>query len=87
MYAKCQATIHRSRRLVHKMLDHNVVVVELSLIGTHKGDLVIGARTVRATGRQINVPCCDVFHIRRGKVTSLHCYLTGASIPDQIRTT
>ena len=61
------------RRDIHSFyFDHNVVVV---------------ARTVPATGRRINVPCCDVFHIRRGKVTSLHCYLTGASIPDQIQTT
>jgi ketosteroid isomerase-like protein len=67
--------------------DHNVVVAELSLVGTHRADLVIGARTVPATGRQINVPCCDVFRIRRGKVTSLHCYLTGAGILDQILTT
>ena len=76
------------RRDIHSFyFDHNVVVVELSLIGTHRSDLVIGARTVSATGRQINVACCDVFRIRRGKVTSLHCYLTGVSIPDQTRTT
>ena len=76
------------QRHIHSFyFDHNVVVAELSLIGTHRADLVIGARTVPATGRTINAPCCDVFHIRRGKVTSLHCYLTGASIPDQVRTT
>jgi ketosteroid isomerase-like protein len=73
------------RRDIHSFyFDHNVVVVELSLIGTRRGDLVMGARTVSATGRQINAPCCDVFHIRRGRVTSLHSYLTGARIPDQI---
>jgi ketosteroid isomerase-like protein len=76
------------RRDIHSFyFDHNVVVAELSLIGTHSADLVIGARTLPATGRQINVRCCDVFHIRRGKVTSLHCYLAGVIIPDQIRTT
>lgn len=76
------------RRDIHSLyFDHNVVVAELSLIGTHKADLVIGTRTLPATGRQINVRCCDVFRIRRGKVTSLHCYLTGASFPDQIGTT
>src|SRR5580693_282721 len=49
------------RRDIHSFyFDHNVVVAELSLIGTHRADLVIGARTVPATGRQINVPCCDV---------------------------
>ncbi|HEY1447991.1 MAG TPA: nuclear transport factor 2 family protein, partial [Caulobacteraceae bacterium] len=51
------------RRDIHSFyFDHNVVVVELSLIGTHRGDLVIGGRTVSATGRQIKAPCCDVFH-------------------------
>jgi ketosteroid isomerase-like protein len=69
------------RRDIHSFyFDHNVVVVELSLIGTHRHDLVMGARTVSATGRQINAPCCDVFHIRRGKVTSLHSYLTGSDL-------
>jgi ketosteroid isomerase-like protein len=76
------------RRSIHSFyFDHNIVVTELSLIGTHRADLVIGARTIPATGRQINVTCCDIFNIKRGKVTSLHCYLTSSSIPDQIRTT
>ena len=73
------------RRDVHTFYyDHNIVVAELSLIGTHRADLVIGARTLPATGRQMIVPCCDVFRIRRGKVTSWHCYLTGASIPEKL---
>jgi hypothetical protein len=28
-----------------------------------------------ASGERLSdVPCCDVFHLERGKVTSFHCY-------------
>jgi ketosteroid isomerase-like protein len=65
---------------MHRELDRfyfydNVVIVELSLNGTHKGDLVMPAGTIPATGKEMHAPCCDVFHIENGKVTSFHCYV------------
>lgn len=65
---------------MHRELDRfyfydNVVVVELSLNGTHKGDLAMPAGVIPATGKEMHTPCCDVFHIENGKVTSFHCYV------------
>jgi len=65
---------------MHRKLDSfyfydNVVIVELSLNGTHRGDLALPAGIIPATGKEIHAPCCDVFHLEDGKVTSFHCYV------------
>ena len=65
---------------MHRKLDSfyfydNVVIVELSLNGTHKGDLALPAGIIPATGKEIHAPCCDVFHLEDGKVASFHCYV------------
>jgi len=65
---------------MHRKLDEfyffeNVVIVELSLNGTHKGDLAMPAGTIPPTGNEIHTPCCDVFHIVNDKITSFHCYV------------
>lgn len=52
----------------------SVVVVELAIQGTHTGALVVPTGTIDPTGRTMDVPCCDVFHVEKGKVTSFHCY-------------
>jgi len=74
---------------MHRELDtfyfyDNVVIVELSLNGTHNGDLVTASGTVPATAKAIHAPCCDVFHIENGKVTSFHCYLAVTIILAQL---
>src|SRR5580692_3724032 len=73
VYAAAFPDMHRE--LDSFYFDDNVVVVELSLNGTHNGDLAMPAGTVPATGKQMHTPCCDVFHIENGKVTSFHCYV------------
>jgi ketosteroid isomerase-like protein len=65
---------------MHRQLDKfyfydNVVIVELSLNGTNKGDLALPAGTIPATGKEMHAPCCDVFHIENGKIASFHCYV------------
>ena len=62
----------------------NVVVVELSLNGTHNGDLATAKGKIPATGKKMHAPCCDVFHIENGKVTSFHCYLAVTIILAQL---
>lgn len=52
----------------------DVVVVELKLQGTHEGDLPLPGGTLRATGKKFDTPCCDVWHLKNGKVKSFHCY-------------
>jgi ketosteroid isomerase-like protein len=55
----------------------DVIMVELSLNGTHRGPLVLPAGTISPTGQEIHAPCCDVFHLIDGKVKSFHCYAAG----------
>jgi ketosteroid isomerase-like protein len=82
IYATAFPDIHRE--LGSFYFDDNVVIVELSLNGTHKGDLVTAKGTIPPTGREIHAPCCDVFHIENGKVTSFHCYLAVTIILAQL---
>ena len=77
IYAEAFPDMHRALEQVYVTGD--VVVVELSLNGTHKGPLALPAGTIPATGKEIHTPCCDVFHLRDSKVESFHCY-TAATI-------
>lgn len=72
VYAAAFPDIHRE--LFRLYATGDVVVVELALQGTHRGDLPVGDRVLAATGRRMDAPCCDVFHLRDGKVASFHCY-------------
>jgi ketosteroid isomerase-like protein len=62
------------RELLSLYVAENVVVVEHAIQGTHKGELVLASGSLAPTGKAINVPCSDVFHLEGGKVTSFHCY-------------
>lgn len=65
---------HRELLKIYSTSD-GVVVVELRLQGTHQGDFVIpGGAVLPATGRKFDVPCCDVFILKDGKVQAFHCY-------------
>jgi hypothetical protein len=72
------------RELYDLYFDGDVVVVRLSLNGTHKGDLPMPIRTIPATGKPINVPSCDVFTIEGGKVSAFECYYSGTILLGQI---
>jgi ketosteroid isomerase-like protein len=85
VYATAFPDMHRE--LDRLYFDSNVVVVELSLNGTHKGDLVTPTGIVPATGKEIHAPCCAVFHIKGGKVSSFHCYLAASIIQTQLELT
>lgn len=77
IYATAFPDMHRELHDLY--VSGDVVVVELSLNGTHKGPLVLPAGTIPATGKEIHAPCCDVFRLRDGKVLSFNCY-TAATI-------
>src|ERR1700737_1281104 len=57
IYAAAFPDMHRE--LDSFYFDDNVVVVELSLNGTHKGDLAMPAGTISATGKEMNTPSWD----------------------------
>jgi ketosteroid isomerase-like protein len=82
VYAAAFPDMHRELYALHGFGDH--VLVELSLNGTHKGDLVLPAGTISPTGKEMHAPCCDVFHLKDGKVFSFHCYVAVPILLEQL---
>ena len=82
VYAAAFPDMHRELYDLHTFGD--LVLVELSLNGTHNGDLVLPPGTIPATGKTIHAPCCDVFHLKDGKVTSFHCYVAVPILLEQL---
>jgi ketosteroid isomerase-like protein len=62
------------RELLNFYVAENVVVVELAIRGTHKGELALASGTLAPTGKTIDAPCCDVFKLEGGKVIAFNCY-------------
>jgi ketosteroid isomerase-like protein len=81
-YATAFPDMHRE--LYNLYFRDDVVVVELSLNGTHSGDLVLPKGTIPPTRRTMKAPCCDVFHLKDGKVVSFHCYVAVPILLEQI---
>jgi len=77
IYAKAFPDMHRALESV--VVRGTLVLVELSLNGTHRGDLALPGGTIHPTGKKIQAPCCDVFRLEGAKVKSFHCY-TAATI-------
>jgi SnoaL-like polyketide cyclase len=81
-FASAFPDVHRE--LFDIYVAENVVVVELAIRGTHKGDLSLASKTFAPTGKAIDVPCCDVFHLERGKVISFNCYNSASVMQQQL---
>ena len=84
IYAKAFPDMHRELIEFYVKDEENLVVVELTLNGTHKGPLELPVGTIPATGKVMQTPCCDVFHIENGKVKSFHCYTAGTIMFGQL---
>src|SRR6202158_2434664 len=72
------------RELLSIYVAEKVVVVEIAIRGTHKGELALGSKTIAPTGKAIDVPCIDVFHLERGKVISFNCYNSASVMQQQL---
>ena len=81
-FARAFPDVHRE--LFNIYVAENVVVVELAIRGRHKGELTLASGTVAPTGKAIDVPCCDVFHVESGKVVSFHCYNAASVMQQQL---
>jgi len=81
-YASAFPDMHRE--LIKLYATDDVVVVELTLNGTHKGDLDLPKGVIPPTGREMHAPCCDVFHLKDGKVLSFHCYVAVPILLEQL---
>ena len=82
VYASAFPDMHRE--LYSLYFNDDVVVVELSLNGTHKGDLPLPAGVISPTNKEIHAPCCDVFHLKDRKVQSFHCYVAAPILLSQL---
>jgi steroid delta-isomerase-like uncharacterized protein len=79
IYAKAFPNMHRELLKVYVKDEENMVMVELTLNGTHNGPLDLPMGTVPPTGQTINTPCADFFYLENGKIKFFHCY-TAATI-------
>jgi hypothetical protein len=84
IYAAAFPDMHRDLLELFVKDDENVVIVELTLNGTHKGPLALPAGSIPASNNVINAPCCDVFYLENGKVKAFHCYTAGTILLAQI---
>jgi hypothetical protein len=57
---------------------------ELSLNGTHRGDLPMGLGILPPTGKEFHVPCFDVFHVEDGRVSACNCHYAGTIMLAQL---
>jgi predicted ester cyclase len=72
------------RELLSIDIAENVVVVEIAIRGTHKGEMALASGTLAPTGKVIDVPCCDVYHLEGGKIMSFHCYNLPSAMLQQL---
>ncbi|QHS59710.1 nuclear transport factor 2 family protein [Chitinophaga agri] len=84
IYAKAFPDMHRELLKVYVQDEQNMVMVELTLNGTHKGPLMLPSGTIPATGKTINTPCADFFLLENGKIKSFHCYTAATILLKQI---
>jgi ketosteroid isomerase-like protein len=82
IYAAAFPDMHREFEDMY--FDNDVVVVELSLNGTNKGDLEIPEGVISPTNKEMHAPCCDVFHLKDGKILSFHCYVAVSILLKQL---
>lgn len=84
IYARAFPDMHRELLQFFVRDEENVVIVELTLQGTHKGPLALPAGEIPASNHVMDAPCCDVFYLENGKVKAFHCYTAGTIILGQL---
>jgi ketosteroid isomerase-like protein len=82
VYAKAFPDMHRELHRFYSVGD--IVIVQLSLQGTHLGPLDLPAGTVPPTGKRMDAPCCDVFELVDGRIKRFDCYPEGTVIAAQL---
>ncbi|MBA2404529.1 MAG: nuclear transport factor 2 family protein [Bdellovibrionales bacterium] len=59
--------------------------VEYSMLGKHMGPIGEAEEEVPASDQKINVPSCDVVHMKKDKIHSINSYMAMAVMMEQIR--
>jgi steroid delta-isomerase-like uncharacterized protein len=71
-------------RVVRQLAGPDGVTNEAVFEATHVGPLRTPAGEIAPTGKTIALPICEVWHVRDGKLTSLHNYADGVTIMAQL---
>jgi ketosteroid isomerase-like protein len=71
-FASVFPDVHRELLEVHALGD--VVAVELRIQGTHLGGFPTPVGEIPPTGKRIDVPAADLWHLRDGKIERFDCY-------------
>ncbi len=72
------------RELLDVYVAADVVVVELAMRGTHDGVLPLASGNLEPTGKSIDMPSCDVFHLKDGKIAAFRCYNEASVMQQQL---
>jgi len=64
--------------------DENGAVVEFAGRGTQTGDFTTPEGKVMPTGKKVDVPFCDVFKIKNGKIVTYNSYFDSATFMKQL---
>jgi len=72
------------RELFQVYVTGNIVAVQLALLGTHLGPLILPAGVIPATGKRMDAPCADVFELQDGKIKRFDCYPSGTVVMTQL---
>jgi steroid delta-isomerase-like uncharacterized protein len=62
----------------------NTVVLEFAGRGTHNGPLATPAGEIPPSGRRLEVPFCEVFEFRGGRLAAVRLYFDSATLLRQI---
>jgi ketosteroid isomerase-like protein len=81
-YARAFPDMHRELHSFYTA--GNIVIVQLALQGTHPAPLEMPFGRLRATGKRMDAPCCDIFELQHGKIKRFDCYPSGAVILTQL---
>ena len=85
VYAEAFPDMHRELLKFFIKDDENVVIVELTLNGTHKGPLAVSTGgIIPPTNNAISAPCCDVWYLENGKIKKFHCHTAGTILLGQL---
>lgn len=69
------------------ILSDDYAVVEFLGRGTHTGSLSTPVGTLEATGKQAEVPFCDVIHFEGNEIVSIRSYFDAATMLRQLGAT
>jgi acetylornithine deacetylase/succinyl-diaminopimelate desuccinylase-like protein len=79
-----KAISNLTARISNIFADGEYVCVEYMISGAFTGPMSLPTGTIQPTGRKGEVPYCDVYQLRNGKITGVRTYSDSATMARQI---